>query len=330
MELNWYWGAAILGLGAFWIQLILSFRARANKMKPQGEKIKKALSEMEANTQEARQEADETRKRIEEMEKAFEVADQKRLDVIGRLDRYQMVLIPAGDCRIGSSDGPKHEQPNHHVHLDGFLIDRYPVTNVQYKQYLDITGQKTPPHWFGGTYPIEQANHPVVNVGFQEARDFAEWMGKRLPTEAEWEKAARGPDGRTYPWGVAFHKERLNSGNDPGQTTPVDKYRDGGSQYGVMDMCGNVSEWTVDWYDEEYYKESPSSNPEGPETGKFKVIKGGFFGETIMGVRAACRAFYPPANGRDNLGFRCAKTPGEKPPKPQDKEKSSSQPEKRE
>jgi len=311
VSIEWWWGVAVIGLGALWIQVMLTYRREALAAQPHKEQVRVALAEAEAQIEEARRETEAAQGRIAEMQKSFEALDQKRKEVSARLERYQMIPIPAGEFLMGSQSGPEHEQPEHRVLLNSCLIDRFPVTNAQYKQFVDVTGYKPPLHWSAGTYPFDQANHPVVNVSWQDACAYAEWVGKRLPTEAEWEKAARGTEGQTYPWGDAFLKDRLNCGNHPGHTTPVDKYPEGASPYGVMDTCGNVSEWVSDWYDEEYYQNAPLANPTGPEAGKYRVIKGGFFGETMGGVRAACRAFFPPNAGRDNIGFRCARTPGE-------------------
>ena len=279
-------------------------------MRPHRQSVRETASEFQARTEEARNKTEDIRVRIAQMEKDFEAAERRRRDAAARLVEYQMVRIPAGEFRMGSDEGPAHEGPEHVASLKEYKIDVYPVTNAQYKQFVDVMGIKSPLHWSVGAYPIDRANHPVVNVDWQEARAYAEWVGKRLPTEAEWEKAARGRDGRTYPWGEMFSRDRLNSGSQSGSTTPVDKYPGGASPYGVADLCGNVSEWVADWYSEDYHRDSPLTDPTGPTEGKHKVIKGGFFGETSGGVRAACRAFYPPGASRDNLGFRCARDPG--------------------
>jgi formylglycine-generating enzyme len=313
VALDWWWVIGIVGLAAFWVQIMMAYRRQLIAARPQSEHVEETLADLQAQIAETEEKTATARSHVASMEETFEEMDRKRKEEAARLERHQMIPIPSGEFVMGSSDGPTHEGPEHRVLLNTYLIDRYPVTNAQYKQFVDVTGYKPPPQWSAGTYPLEQAGHPVVNVSGEDACAYAEWVGKRLPTEAEWEKAARGTEGRVFPWGDAFHRDRLNSGNEVGHTTHVDKHPEGASPYGVMDMCGNVSEWTADWYDKEYYGKAPLANPAGPEGGKFKVIKGGFFGETMGGVRAACRAFFPPGSGRDNLGFRCAKTPGENP-----------------
>ncbi len=222
-----------------------------------------------------------------------------------------MVLIMAGEFRMGSDDGTPDESPMHTVLLNSYWIDKYPVTNLDYKRFVDATGHQPPPHWIGigGTYPIDQAEHPVVNVSWHDARAYARWANKRLPTEAEWEKACRGTKGPVYPWGDAFRKDNLNCNNEHEGITSVSAFPNGASPYGVMDMCGNVCEWVEDWYYDEYYKASPVAAPTGPPGGQYKVVRGGFFGENKMGVRCASRHYTPPAATQEHVGFRCAKTP---------------------
>ena len=157
--------------------------------------------------------------------------------------------------------------------LDDFWIDRYPVANRDYRTFVEATGHRKPPHWLRDTFPEDAGSHPVTDVSFDDAKSYARWAGKRLPTEAEWEKAARGTIGQTYPWGDAFRKDNVNSSNDYGGTTPVDAFPGGSSPYGVMDMAGNVMEWCVDWYYDEYYQRGPSDNPKGPTGGKYRCAK---------------------------------------------------------
>ena len=210
---------------------------------------------------------------------------------------------------MGDDEGPRDEQPQRTVLLNSYWIDRYPVTNLDYKEFVDATGHRKPPHWVTGTYPLEQVDHPVTNISWDDAMAYAGWAGKRLPTEAEWEKAARGILGQTYPWGDAFRKDNVNSSKDYGGITPVKEFPRGASPYGVMDMCGNVMEWCADWYDDDY-RTAPVDNPTGPTGGQYRVLRGGFYAENRKGVRCSARHYAPPSNLQDHLGFRCAKTAG--------------------
>jgi formylglycine-generating enzyme required for sulfatase activity len=160
----------------------------------------------------------------------------------------------------GSNEGSEDEKPPHKVYLDAFYISRCPVTNAEYKKFVDATGRDVPfakedwakPYnWDKKTrnYPNDKANHPVVLVSWYDAVEYCIWAGVRLPTEAEWEKAARGTDGRTYPWGNGWDQNLCNNRTSPYEdTVPVGSYPRGASPYGVMDMAGNAWEWTDDWY----------------------------------------------------------------------------------
>ena len=230
-----------------------------------------------------------------------------------------MVLIPAGEFVMGDEEGARDEKPQRKVLLNAYWMDRYPVTNADYMIFLQATGHRRPPNWVGDIYPAGQEKHPVTNVSWEDAQAYAIWAGKRLPTEAECEKSARGTIGQTYPWGDAFRKDNVNSSNDYGGTTPVDHFEGGASPYGVLDMCGNVQEWCHDWYFDDYYKTAPVDNPTGPSGGQYKVVRGGFYAENRMGVRCAQRHYAPPEVMQDHIGFRCAKSPirsGEKAPAP--------------
>jgi flagellar motor switch protein FliG len=230
-----------------------------------------------------------------------------------------MVLIYSGAFIMGDEDGSRDEQPQRTVTLPAYWIDKFPVTNAEYKAFVDTTGHRRPPSWTNGTYRLEEKNHPVTNVNWEDAHAYAQWVGKGLPTEAEWEKAARGTVGQTYPWGDAFRKDNVNSSNDYGGTTPVDQFAGGVSPYDVVDMVGNVQEWCEDWYYDDYYKRAPVDHPTGPDGGQYRVCRGGFYAENRMGIRCSQRHYAPPETMQDHIGFRCAKTPvrpGEQVPKP--------------
>ena len=234
----------------------------------------------------------------------------------GELDQHLMVQVPAGAFVMGSDKGGEgvydDETPAHSVHVDGFEICRYPLTNFQYRAFLAANpGHEAPEDWTDGTYPAGKACHPVVHISWEDAQAYAQWISQatgrtyRLPTEAEWEKAARGSDGCRYPWGDDFDKDRCNTreGGIEG-TTPVGSYPGGASPYGVMDMAGNVWEWCADWYDEDYYKSAPERNPEGPETGEYRVLRGGCWLAPRSRARCACRYGGGPGSRDGYVGVR--------------------------
>jgi formylglycine-generating enzyme required for sulfatase activity len=228
-------------------------------------------------------------------------------------DGKEMMYIPAGEFVMGS-DRYDDEKPRHTVYLDAFYIDRYPVTNAEYKKFVDATGHREPVHWKNGKIPPGKETHPVVNVSWDDATAYAAWAGKRLPTEAEWEKAAGWDDlkkeQRVYPWGDRFDSAKCNSKESGiGGTTPVGKYSpQGDSFYGVADMAGNVWEWVNDWYDGGYYNNSPKENPQGPASGKYRALRGGSWSSDDYIVRAADRFRSDPSDIFINVGFRCARS----------------------
>lgn len=234
---------------------------------------------------------------------------------IAAKDGKEMMFIPAGEFLMGSDKGHDDEKPPHTVYLDGYYIDRCPVTNAEYKKFVEATGRKPPSHWQNGKIPAGKESHPVVNVSWQDAADYAAWAGKRLPTEAEWEKAASWDpvkrEKRVYPWGNRFDAGKCNSKESGiGTTTPVGKYSPpGDSPYGVADMAGNVWEWCADWYDENYYKNSPKQNPQGPTSGQKRVLRGGSWSSYDGDVRSANRLDLSSPDYILNLvGFRCARS----------------------
>ena len=226
----------------------------------------------------------------------------------------EMVQIPAGEFIMGSDDRLPDEGPQHRVYLPAYWIDKFEVTNLQYKAFNDATHRRSPAHWRNRTYPPGKADHPVTNVSWNDARAYCEWAGKRLPTEAEWEKAARGTDGRTYPWGNDFDISRANTPlrwsaiGKEGDTTPVGAFEGGVSPYGVYDMSGNVWEWTASWY-----LPYPGNDHPSESYGKrYRVLKGGSWFDCSFyrcGISAPTfnRAFFSPRVKNDSFGFRCAR-----------------------
>ena len=232
---------------------------------------------------------------------------------LARQDDRSMVLVPAGEFLMGSLTGDLDEQPVRRVYLDAYFFDKDHLTVGQYAKFLEATSHNVPSEWNIMSRAMHK-NRPVVNVEWADAAAYCTWAGKRQPTEAEWEKAARGIDGRTYPWGdeppSKFHgnmkKELWN--NHMG-LTPVGTFGDGKSPYGVNDMAGNVWEWVSDWYDPNYYSTAPLRNPTGPPTGSHKVVRGGSWGSGPEGLRSAERETRLPSFQGFGTGFRCAKTP---------------------
>jgi formylglycine-generating enzyme required for sulfatase activity len=225
------------------------------------------------------------------------------------MDGATLVFVPAGEFLMGSDendlDADEDEKPQHTVYLDAFWIDRTEVTNDMYRQCVTMKICSEPAH--SPRYDMEEyGNHPILGVSWDQAVDYCAWTRRRLPTEAEWEKAARGTDGRLYPWGnEAPNKNLLNFDHQVDDTVEVGNYPAGASPYGVLDMAGNVWEWTSDGYDEGYYVDSPSENPQGGESVNQRVLKGGSWNTQAHNVRSANRFWaFPGRNDTD--GFRCA------------------------
>jgi len=213
-----------------------------------------------------------------------------------------MVLVPAGDFLMGSSEDEVADAfPQHVVPLDSYWMDIYEVTNEQYHKCVDVGACYEPEDLRYFNYP-EFASHPVVYITWFDALAFCRWNDKRLPTEAEWEKAARGGRGRRYPWGDDLATTNLNAGSRLAGTTPVGSYSDGASPYGAMDMAGNVWEWVMDWY-EPY----PGTSFIGDFFGdKYKVLRGGSWNHPDRDARTFYRDIAHPNRTFAVVGFRCA------------------------
>lgn len=241
-------------------------------------------------------------------------------------DGAAMVWVPAGTFVMGSTDedltallamrpGLKpamfaDERPRHSVTLDGFWIYQYEVTVAQFRAFCLAAKRAMPeqPAW-------STDKHPVVNVTWNDAVAYATWAGGSLPTEAQWERAARGDDSRRFPWGDAWDEEKCNNYSDHNPAgggyhgkcaTPGGAYPQSASPFGAQDMAGNVWEWCLDYYGKGYYADTPAKNPAGPDEGELRVLRGGSWGSSSATIRSACRhADSPDATYHDDGGFRC-------------------------
>lgn len=221
-----------------------------------------------------------------------------------------MVYVPEGYFEMGSSLSEFDDQkPMHFVYTSAYFIDKYEVSNAEYKKFLDATQHPKPKYWEDERF--NQPGQPVVGVSWFDAMAYSRWKGRRLPTEAEWEKAARGNDGRAYPWGDQTAKgSKLYFVNVYGMedkyefTAPVNYYASGASPFGALNMAGNVWEWCLDWYDKDYYRISPELDPEGPEATLMKVLRGGSWINNIDGVQTTQRARNAPDMQNNIYGFR--------------------------
>jgi len=256
-----------------------------------------------------------------------------RAEQVNPKDGAAMVWVPAGEFVMGSKDneGYSDERPQRKVYLDGYWLYKYEVTVAQYRAFCAATGRALPHFpqpmtyyesnysWAGKTGWADPAlqQHPIVNVTWHDAQAYAAWAGAQLPTEAQWEKAARGADGRIYPWGNTWDPakcaNRTNSQEKAISTWPVGSFPAGASPCGAHDMAGNVSEWCADWYDAGYYKNAPARNPIGPATGTRRVLRcgswAGYYVEFIL--RSAVRNYCTPDYYWYSVGFRCgSSSPG--------------------
>jgi formylglycine-generating enzyme required for sulfatase activity len=252
-----------------------------------------------------------------------------------------MSLVPAGEFWMGRMVSYYYDRiqwlfrpymddrPVHSTYVDAFYMDKYEVTNTDYARFTEATARGKPWHWGGGKITAGQENWPVYNVNWEDAQAYCSWAGKRLPTEAEWEKAARGGlDRKSYPWGDELTEAQKKDDSRYGEQSPAKKrahyaFPNGpapvgsypATGYDLYDLVGNVWEWTADWYEREYYVLSPEKNPKGPDTGKYKVLRGGGWstkGQNIPQkydlLAVHSRNYADPTQSSNSFGFRCAKS----------------------
>ena len=238
-----------------------------------------------------------------------------------------MVLIPEREFLMGDNEGPRNERPEHTVWLDAYYIDRYEVTMGEYQKLLDKDYSiEPPPLWDDGIASGDFGDRPAVGISWDDATRYCQWVEKRLPTEAEWEKAARGTDGRRFPWGhmqpfvdIANYNQGTTgwvsykitlspvTSGTKGMSVRHGLKKGGRSAYGLYHMAGNAAEWVNDWYDRYYYEESPKKNPQGPTEGDLKVLRGGSWEDQPVNLRVTARKA-GEVDYRDlTTGFRCAK-----------------------
>jgi len=223
----------------------------------------------------------------------------------------EMVLIPDGPFTMGSNDGDPDEAPEHQVFLKGFYLDRNEVTQDEYIRFAKMTRRAMPriEVFEDDQSKLLKPDFAAMSVSWDDANAYCKWAGKRLPTEAEWEKAGRGEGKRKYPWGDAFVTGRANvDGSEDGYRylAPPGSFDSGRSPYGLHDMTGNVAEWVADTYDEKYYKKSPYRDPQGPENGDLKVVRGGSWRETEHNTRLSKRFAAKHWRTDITIGIRCA------------------------
>ena len=235
--------------------------------------------------------------------------------------QHRMVLVAEGPFTMGADQGPTDESPAHRVYLSAYYIDCYEVSNAHFSAFLDAVGTEADSLLDLADVNVEfyrqldhialkdsaRANHPVVEVSWYGAEAYCRWAGLRLPTEAEWEKAARGTtDLRRYPWGDESDPARAHYGRRDGWTAAVDSYPGGTSPYGVYNMAGNAWEWVADWYDRFYYFRTPERDPTGPSRGQYRVLRGGAWIYKANNVRVTARSGNYPSATSGTTGFRCA------------------------
>lgn len=226
-------------------------------------------------------------------------------------DGMTEISIPAGEFIMGSGEDQRSDNIQHRIYLDAYWMDRLEVTNAMYAGCLQAGACTHPANYdtYFGVWAYR--DYPVVYVNWYQADQYCRWAGRGLPTEAQWEKAARGTDGRRYPWGDQLPNPRLVNFNLSliGEPVPVYRYPLGASPYGVLNMSGNVREWIADWYGEFYYQSSPATDPTGPSTGTERSLRSGSYAEDQQQISVYTRFKHEPGSAGLSRGFRCAETP---------------------
>ncbi|HIE66158.1 MAG: SUMF1/EgtB/PvdO family nonheme iron enzyme [Nitrospira sp.] len=222
-----------------------------------------------------------------------------------------MIVIPAGDFIMGSDEGSWDEKPRRTVYLDAFEINQYEVSQFHYARFVKMTNHRTPLSRY--VTDIELLNHPnqpAVYIGWEDAYEYCKWVGQRLPTEAEWEKAARGVEGAVWPWQGEYEPTAANFVGDEDAgilTAIIGSHEKDKSPYGLYDMAGNAREWVQDWYMEDYFRHAPSRNPKGPDRDEMKVMRGGSWNDGHLSGRTTSRMKMFPFYRDTTMGFRCAR-----------------------
>jgi len=316
---RWRWiglgllGAAVLGGLIFWVLILEGRRSQANANAAQTQQITRTPAQLSSSATAGLMEIPTSTyppAAIPDPTATLGIGSTQVRDAEG----MTMVYVPAGEFEMGSEDGDPDESPIHTVYLDAFWIDQTEVTNGQYEKCVS-TGACTKPSstssYTRNAYydDLQYVDYPVIYVDWYQAQAYCQWSGGRLPTEAEWEKAARGTDGRIYPWGNNLDPEIYYDPNT-GDTTQVGSFSSGASPYSVLDMVGNVWEWVADWYGT--YPSGKVNNPMGPESGDARVLRGGSYSDTtVRTLRSTYRLTAYPDYKSAVLGFRCAQSAGE-------------------
>jgi formylglycine-generating enzyme required for sulfatase activity len=237
----------------------------------------------------------------EEIQAGTRRAARRLIAAAGLLSPAQMILIPAGRFAMGSAHGLPDEQPPHSVSISAFYLDAYEVSRMAFEEFLVAQGRKA-------RADVRDPDLPATGVSWHDAVAYCGSRGGRLPTEAEWEYAARGPQGRTYPWGETLPNPSLArfAGQERGPLLVV-SLPEGATPEGVHHLGGNAAEWTQDWWDPGYYARSPAQDPRGPAEGDFRAVRGGSWNQPADELRASARAYHNPDRGDGHLGFRCAR-----------------------